>query len=139
MSLRTLGRLLGASLLAAPLGSLIGSMVVFPLFSEPWDIVIAILCSPVGMIVGAPFCLAGAIVIGIPATWPFRQIIFRHPRLSILAYGAIGAVIGAALLVFGGAPEPTLLAIGGLYGAASAGAWTWTLSFMREWLDPAGT
>ncbi|WP_158266229.1 hypothetical protein [Allosphingosinicella deserti] len=112
---------------------------MFPLFSEPWDMVIAILCAPVGMIVGAPFCLAGAIVIGIPATWPFRRIIFRHPRSSILAYGAIGAVIGAALWVFGGAAEPTFLAVGGLYGAASGGAWIWTLSFMREWLDPAGT
>ena len=139
MSVRTFGKLLGASLLAAPLGSLIGSIFVFPLFSQPSEIVIAILCSPIGMIVGAPFCLAGAIVTGIPATWPFRRIIFKHPRLSIFAYGAIGTVIGAALPLFGGAPEPTFLAVGGLYGAATAGAWTWALSFMREWLDPAGT
>lgn len=67
------------------------------------------------------------LAVGIPLSWPFREIIYRHPLQSAALYGCLGSLLGLWItLLVGLAGQVTLipaLSIGG----GTAVAWIWMM------------
>jgi len=113
----SLGRLLFIGLIAAFIASTIGTALLFldAAWDHPvrwllgdrrrYDLHSSIEVSGLVWMISLGGTLPGCLIIGVPAIYPFRNIIARHPLISLLP--TIIYAVAFALLLFGWTLTPT--------------------------------
>jgi hypothetical protein len=143
-SAREIGAHIVRALGAGVIGSMIGTAIAVPAFMPTPMMVergIPVTFTAALILLGVSlfFTLPSALLLAAPMIWPLRNWSQQQPWHAGFAYGAIGALFGAAvsLLLDGGSNDPAGM-IGAVYGAATGAAFVtlhyWTSPSLSE--DP---
>jgi len=97
-------RFIGIALAAALIGSLGGGLLytAYEVSRSSADLDLAAIPAFFGFVLLASFsglviAIPGALLVGVPLTWPFRRLIAVYPLPALLLYGPVGAAAGWGL------------------------------------------